>query len=58
MSKRMGRPLKGTSRRIPITVYLPLDLLQKIDKIEGSRSDYIVQAIQEKNERESDHGKD
>ncbi len=51
-----GRPLKGKSRRIPITVHAPLDTLELIDAYtderiqEGngaySRSDFYMEAAQ------------
>lgn len=51
-----GRKLKGTSRRVPITVHAPLDRLDMIDEYvderrqqEGkaySRSDFYEEAVQ------------
>lgn len=30
-SRKPGRPLKGRTRRVPVTVYVPTDLLDAID---------------------------
>jgi hypothetical protein len=52
----LGRPIKGTTRRIPITVHTPMGDLEKIDEyVEKrkarkeptySRSDFFTEAIE------------
>ena len=54
VSKPLGRPLKGASRRIPITVHIPVDTLEAVDKYVSevaesrgepySRSDFYADA--------------
>ena len=52
---RYGRPMKGKSRRLPVTIHIPADLLPIIDahvderademKSAYSRSEFVVEAV-------------
>lgn len=53
--RKLGRPLKGSSRRVATTIYIPMDMLMKIDEISDNRSEYVVDAIAAKMEEESEN---